>query len=254
MRKFGLIGFPLGHSFSAKYFAQKFESENIRDCQYDNYPLGNIDMLPGLIRSEPFLEGLNVTIPYKTSVFRYLDKTDPEAAAIGAVNVIKIDRVSGETKLTGYNSDIRGISDSLASFLTMPGCEALVLGTGGASLAVCHVLRKAGLTYHRVSRTRKEGIISYTDISRELIDRVNLIINTTPLGMHPDTGSFPEIDYALLTPRHTLFDLVYNPEITAFLAKGRERGCSTITGLKMLVSQAERAWEIWNSDDTGIIL
>lgn len=251
MRKFGLIGFPLGHSFSSGYFSQKFEREGIADCQYVNYPIGDLAMLPGLVRSEPFLEGLNVTIPYKTSVIRYLDETDPEAAAIGAVNVIKIRRLHGGLRLTGYNSDIKGIGDSIASYLAMPGCEALVLGTGGASLAVCHVLRKAGLLYHLVSRNRREGIISYNDVDRELIGRVSLIINTTPLGMYPGTESFPDIDYSLLTPRHTLFDLVYNPEITTFLAKGRERGCTVITGLKMLISQAERAWEIWNSDDSG---
>ncbi len=247
MRKFGLTGFPLGHSFSAGYFSRKFEREGIEGCSYFNFPLDNIDQLPELINSEPFLEGLNVTIPYKTSVMAYLDYLDPEAAAVGAVNVIKISRDAEKPRLEGYNSDIRGISDSIASFLALPECEVLVLGTGGASKAVCHVLRQAGLRYFLVSRNRREGIISYGDISRELLQRVSLIINTTPLGMYPDTQSFPDIDYSLLDSHHTLFDLVYNPEITVFLAKGQERGCGIITGLKMLVSQAERSWEIWNS-------
>ncbi len=251
MRKFGLIGFPLGHSFSSEYFTQKFERENISGCLYANFPIENIGMLPDLVNSEPDLEGLNVTIPYKTVVIGYLDEIDPEAAAIGAVNVVKIHRRGGRVRLAGYNSDIKGISDSIASFLACPSCEVLVLGTGGASKAVCHVLRKAGLFYYLVSRRRGEGIISYDDISSELIDRVSLIINTTPLGMYPDTERFPDLDYSLLSPRHALFDLVYNPEITTFLSKGKERGCGIITGLKMLKSQAERSWEIWNSDDVS---
>jgi shikimate dehydrogenase len=249
MRKYGLIGYPLGHSFSKSYFAEKFLREHISGCSYENFPIPELSLLPELLANEPDLQGLNVTIPYKSAIFRYIDKLDPEAHEIGAVNVLKIKRQAGRIKLYGYNSDVTGISDSLMPYISGKVKNALVLGTGGSSLAVCHVLRKLGLNITQVSRNRREGIIGYSDISAEVIIDAGLIVNTTPLGMFPDTGTRPDINYNLLSEKHILFDLVYNPELTFFLRSGMEKGCTLITGLKMLHSQAERAWQIWNDND-----
>lgn len=246
MRKFGLIGYPLGHSFSKKYFTEKFSREQIKGCSYENYPLSDIIQITGLLRDKD-LEGLNVTIPYKTSVIKYLDKTDPEAEKVGAVNVIKIKRTDGKTELTGYNSDITGIMATLSPVLNADIKNALVLGTGGSSKAVCHVLKKINVQYTLISRERKSGCITYSDINPEILENSRLIINTTPLGMYPDTISKPDLNYDLLGSRHILFDLVYNPEMTSFLKFGKERGCTVLSGLRMLHSQAERSWEIWNS-------
>lgn len=249
MRKFGLIGYPLGHSFSKKYFAEKFHNEHIPDCDYENYPLKDINRLQDLIAEEPELVGLNVTIPYKSDVISLLDWISPEADAIGAVNVIKIKRTEGEVKLSGFNSDITGISDSLVPYIKGTAGNAIVLGTGGSSRAVCYVLKKLGLSVTLVSRYKKPGIISYADIDARMIDSANLIVNTTPLGMFPDIKSKPDINYKLLGNKHILFDLVYNPELTSFLKMGAEQGCVIISGIKMLHSQAEKAWEIWNDDN-----
>jgi shikimate dehydrogenase len=248
MRKFGLIGYPLGHSFSKKYFLEKFTRENISDCSYVNFPLRDIGIFRDLILNEKDLIGLNVTIPYKSEIMGYLDSISPEASEIGAVNVIKFRRIKGTVSLYGYNSDIAGISDSLSPYVTPDLNSAIVLGTGGSSRAVCYVLKKLGISINQVSRNRREGIISYRDITPSMIREAGLIVNTTPLGMFPDTEGYPEIDYSLLSDKNILFDLVYNPEITTFLRKGAEMGCSVVGGLKMLHSQAERAWEIWNSD------
>jgi shikimate dehydrogenase len=248
MRKFGLIGYPLGHSFSKKYFTEKFLTENISDCSYDNYALKNLDEFRELVASNDELSGLNITIPYKSEIIRFLDVIDPEAEEIGAVNVIKIRRTDGQMKLYGYNSDITGIRDSLLPIMEDNVRNALVLGTGGSSRAVCHVLKKLGLKVDMVSRERKPGILIYSDIDSGIIANTQLIINTTPLGMFPNTESRPEINYRKLNSRHILFDLVYNPEITTFLRMGAEQGCSIISGIKMLHSQAEKAWEIWNND------
>lgn len=246
MRKFGLIGYPLGHSFSKKYFTEKFSREQIKECSYENYPLTNIIQISGLV-SDNELEGLNVTIPYKSSVIKFLDKTDPEAEKVGAVNVIKIKRTSGKTELTGFNSDITGIMTTLSPVLNPEIKNALVLGTGGSSKAVCHVLKKINIQYTLISRERKSGCLTYSDINPEILENNRLIINTTPLGMYPDTVSKPDLKYDLLGSRHILFDLVYNPEMTSFLKMGKERGCTVLSGLKMLYSQAEKSWEIWNS-------
>ena len=248
MRKFGLIGYPLGHSFSKKYFTEKFITEHISDCSYENYPLKNLDEFRELIVSDQQLTGLNITIPYKSEIFRFLDVIESEAAVIGAVNVIKIRRHEGQIKLYGYNSDVTGIRDTLLPFIKENVRNALVFGTGGSSRAVCHVLKKFGLNIDRVSRKRKPGILVYSDIDSEIINRTQLIINTTPLGMFPNIESRPEINYKMLNKTHILFDLVYNPEITTFLRLGAEQGCSTISGITMLYSQAEKAWEIWNND------
>ena len=246
MRKYGLIGYPLGHSFSKKYFTEKFIKEGIKDSVYDNYPLTDINQIPALISDVPELCGLNVTIPYKSEVLRFLDFIDKEASEIGAVNVIKISRGEGRLFLSGFNSDVTGISDSLKPFFKNNLNHALVLGTGGSSRSVCFVLKKNGVKITMVSRESRAEVITYGDISPDLIAEIQLIVNTTPLGMYPAVEAKPEINYSLLGKNHILFDLVYNPEITAFLNSGLKQGCEVISGIKMLHSQAERAWEIWN--------
>jgi shikimate dehydrogenase len=249
MRKFGLIGYPLGHSFSRKYFTDKFHNEQITDCLYENFPLTYISQIKELLMNEPDLAGFNVTIPYKTEIIKYLTNISPDANEIGAVNVVKISRSGEKKELSGFNSDITGIRDSLSPYINKDIKNALVLGTGGSSKAVCFVLRKMGIKVITVSRSRSTDSISYSDIDSVLIKKSGLIVNTTPLGMYPNVETFPEIDYSLLGKEHVLFDLVYNPEITAFLRKGSERGCSVISGLKMLRSQAEKSWAIWNDDN-----
>lgn len=248
MRKFGLIGYPLGHSFSRKYFTEKFSRDHIENCSYENYPLTNIGQLADLIKDTD-LEGLNVTIPYKTSVIKYIDKADSESDAIGAVNVIKIHRRNNKIELFGFNSDIMGIRDTIAPVIISGIKNALVLGTGGSSKAVCFVLKSLSVPYTLISREKKPSCLTYSEITPELIRTSRLIINTTPLGMFPDVNSKPDLRYEFLGRKHILFDLVYNPEITAFLKTGQERGCTVLSGLKMLYSQAERSWEIWNSND-----
>ena len=247
MRKFGLIGFPLGHSFSRKYFTEKFAREGISDCIYENYPLTDISQLQEL-STDPELAGLNVTIPYKTAVLPYLGRIDPEASAVGAVNVIKIKRHPDSIELRGYNSDIFGIADTLGPVMNRGIGKALVLGTGGSSKAVCHVLSSMLIDFRLVSRQKKAGCLTYRDLDKHVLESVGMIVNTTPLGMYPLTEGSPDINYDLLGPDHILFDLVYNPEITTFLRRGQERGCTVLSGLKMLHSQAEKSWEIWNSD------
>jgi len=249
MRKFGLIGYPLGHSFSRKYFSEKFIRENIRDCSYDNYPLNSLDEFPDLISADPEICGLNVTIPYKTEILKYIDETGPGIEEIGAVNVLKIKRNENKIKIYGYNSDVTGIRESVIPYLRRNVKEALILGTGGGSRAVQYVLAGMGLKITLVSRSEKQGCITYKQISPEIIGQADIVVNTTPLGMYPDINTAPDIDYSLLNEKHILFDLVYNPEMTRFLKMGQERGCSVITGIKMLISQAERSWEIWNDSD-----
>jgi shikimate dehydrogenase len=249
MRKYGLIGYPLGHSFSKKYFTEKFHNENISDCSYENFPLESISGLQRLIVEEPELLGLNVTIPYKSDVIRFLNKISPEAEEIGAVNVIKLTRHAETVTMSGFNSDVTGIRDSIFPYLKDYIRRALVLGSGGSSRSVCYVLEKAGIDVIPVSRNKKPGLITYSEIDKEMLKSTFLIINTTPLGMYPDTDSKPDINYRLLGSRHILFDLVYNPEQTSFLKAGAEQGCFIINGIKMLHSQAEKAWEIWNDNN-----
>jgi shikimate dehydrogenase len=248
MRKFGLIGYPLGHSFSRTYFSEKFKSENIADSSYENYPIPEISEFIRLIGDTPELCGLNVTIPYKTEVMRYLDITDSEAVEIGAVNVIKINRTDNRIKLLGFNSDVTGIRDSILPYKSQIK-NAMVLGTGGSAKGVCFVLRKYGINVTNVTRTRRSGFIDYSEITPGLLKRTDLIVNTTPLGMFPDTEQCPDLDYSQLSGKHILFDLVYNPERTLFLRKGERMGCIIVGGLKMLHSQAERSWQIWNDPE-----
>ncbi len=249
MRKYGLVGYPLGHSFSKKYFSGKFAAENISDCIYNNYPLENLDNFKEFINSDKELIGLNVTIPYKSKIMRFVDVLDAEAAEIGAVNVLKIKRQSHQFRIFGYNSDVTGIRDTLLPFINDNVRNALILGTGGSSMAVSYVLNKSGLNVRMVSRERKPGVMSYPDLTPEVISESQIIVNTTPLGMFPDIEGKPPINYSLLTKQHILFDLVYNPELTSFLKMGADKGCITLSGIKMLHSQAEKAWEIWNNDE-----
>lgn len=246
MRKFGLIGYPLGHSFSKKYFSEKFVSDHIRDCSYENFPLQNLENFIEFVESDKYLAGLNVTIPYKTEVMRYLDVIDREAGEVGAVNVIKIVRQPEKILLYGYNSDITGILDSLMPYTGERLKNALVMGTGGSSKAVCYIIKKLGMEVILVSREKKPGILTYNDLNDEIISNTQLIVNTTPLGMFPNIEDKPEINYSRLNKSHILFDLVYNPEYTTFLKMGEMQGCRIISGLKMLYSQAEKSWEIWN--------
>jgi len=242
---FGIIGYPLGHSFSKKYFNEKFVREGLDGHYYEAFPLEEVHQLPGLIKSLPNLRGLNVTIPYKEQVLPYLEKLDEEAGQVGAVNVIRVE----EGILTGYNSDIHGFEKDLEDFLgsrKRDKLPALVFGNGGAARAVVHVLRKWGYPFLSVSRTEGKSNIVYGAVSAALIRSHPLLIYTTPLGMAPNTATFPEIPYHALSPEHFLYDLVYNPAETAFLKKGMQMGAKTRNGLGMLYGQAEKAWEYWN--------
>lgn len=241
-----MVGFPLGHSFSQPYFENKFRQEAICDSSYLNFELPDIGMLPAVIQAHPTLIGLNVTIPYKLSVIRIIDHLDPVAEQVGAVNTIKIKRDSGKVTLTGYNTDVTGFEASLASLIGELKPEALVLGTGGASLAVIHVLEKLLIPYRKVSRQATYTSLSYNQLNEAIIQNHRLIINCTPLGTWPDIGECPPIPYEGIGEGHFLFDLVYNPEITTFLARGSSRGALIRNGWDMLVGQAEAAWRIWN--------
>lgn len=247
MRKFGLIGYPLGHSFSKQYFTLKFARESLLNCRYDNYELENPDHILDLIHLHHDLCGLNVTIPYKTEVIKYLDSIDNEASEVGAVNVIKVTYREGNPFLKGYNSDVFGFEQSLLPFLKDKKIKsAIVLGSGGSSKAINYVLRKLQIKTVSVSRSPQLGRITYSDLTPKLVLDNKLIINTTPLGTFPEVNDRPDFRYEYLTPEHILFDLIYNPELTAFLKEGKDRGCEIIGGLKMLHLQAEKSWEIWN--------
>jgi shikimate dehydrogenase len=249
LRLFGLIGFPLSHSFSGSYFAAKFQREGIADARYDLYPLSSINLLTALVEQNKELLGLNVTIPYKEKVLPFLNETEPAATDIGAVNTIKIFRKGKNSILKGYNTDIYGFGESLKPLLkeSIRSEKALILGTGGASKAVAWVLRKMGFEVIFVSRNpSKPDHISYGMVSESTINEVRVIVNTSPAGMHPHVDDFPDIPYQHLSKKHILYDLVYNPEMTLFLQKGREQGAIIKNGLQMLHLQAEKSWEIWN--------
>jgi len=246
MRQFGLIGYPLGHSFSASFFTKKFKEEGI-DAKYMNFPLESIDEFKGLVKEEIDLVGLNVTVPYKQEVIPYLNSLSPTAEAIQAVNTISFRRSEGMLELVGDNTDVIGFRRSLEQYLKPHHSSALVLGTGGSSKAVLHVLDLLGITYSRVSRTAGEKQITYGDLTDELLSKATLIINTTPLGMYPGVETFPRIPYEALSPNHLLFDLVYNPEKTEFLSRGEKQGSEIVNGHDMLIYQAEASWKIWNA-------
>jgi shikimate dehydrogenase len=248
MRLYGLIGFPLSHSFSKQYFSEKFLREKLTGCRYENFPLASLDALPALIESYPELMGLNVTIPYKEKVLDMLDRMDENARAIGAVNTIKITRGQGKPMLEGYNTDAFGFYASLQPLLDRNVKSALILGTGGASKAVGYVLNNLGISCLFVSRNPRRGDhISYTELCGPVLYNFQLVVNTTPVGMVPDTEACPDIPYEFLTEKHLLYDLVYNPPETMFLRKGKEMGAHTANGMGMLQLQAEKAWEIWNT-------
>ena len=248
MRKLGLIGYPLGHSFSAGYFAEKFKKLNITDCRYDNYPIENIDLLTSLLKNETELIGLNVTIPYKEKVIPYLTELHPYAKGIGAVNTIKINRLGEGVKLVGFNTDSYGFRQSLLPALKSSHKKALILGTGGAAKAVEWVLHDLNLETVYVSRFPKnDKILSYTDLTANVIKEYTVIVNSSPLGMYPNTGACPAIPYEHIGVSHILYDLIYNPLKTLFLQYGEQQGATIINGLRMLQLQADKAWEIWNS-------
>ena len=276
MRLYGLIGYPLGHSFSQKYFAEKFAREGITDAHYELFPLENISGLPALLKQHPDLCGLNVTIPHKESVIPFLHELDETARAVGAVNCIKIEN----QRLKGYNTDVIGFEKSLLNwgelFHVNPtpdpsptgrgaveyrerypprgggvggGVDALILGTGGASKAVAYVLQKLGITFHFVSRNPSgDNHITYDTLKKNdafIIHHSTFIINTTPLGMAPNTDSCPNLPFGRLTPQHLVYDLVYNPTETLLLQRAKAQGCTVKNGLEMLHLQAEAAWDIW---------
>ena len=246
MKKFGIIGYPLGHSFSPGYFNEKFANEGI-DAHYDKYELPVITDLQAIIDYTPDLCGFNVTIPYKEKVMSYLDNVSPEARAIGAVNVVKVTRKDGDTPyLEGYNSDVIGFMRSIEPLLDKHHKKALVLGTGGASKAVSYGLHQLGIETVLVSRSQKDKTIQYQQITPELLNEYTVIVNCTPCGMAPHFNECPDIPYEALTKQHLLYDLVYNPDETLFLKKGKAQGALTKNGLEMLLLQAEAGWEIWN--------
>ena len=245
MKKYGLLGYPLGHSFSRNYFNQKFEAERI-DAEYLNFEIPEIKEIKNVIKENPELNGLNVTIPYKEQVIPYLDDLDEDARLIGAVNVIKFSKgLFGKVKLKGYNSDIIGFKQSIEPLLKEHHRKALILGTGGASKAVFQGLKQLGVASTFVSRKAKEYCITYEEITPKIMEQYTVIVNTTPLGMYPNVNACPDIPYDLLTSDHLLYDLLYNPDETLFMRKGKEKGAVVKNGLEMLLLQAFAAWEIW---------
>lgn len=243
-RKYGLIGFPLSHSFSKGFFAEKFAKEHIVNTQYENYPIESVDQFHQLWQHEPQLQGINITIPHKKAVIPFLDHVSTVVHAINACNCIR--KYNG--KLYGYNTDVIGFEKSLKPFLQPHHQKALILGTGGAAAAVAWVLEKLGISFKYVSRSDKgEGIISYDTLNDAILNEHHLIINTSPVGMFPNVKEAPALHYEVLTNKHHLYDLIYNPAETLFLTKGKERGASIQNGLEMLHLQAEASWEIWNS-------
>lgn len=251
MQKYGLIGYPLKHSFSIGYFNEKFRSENI-DAEYVNFEIPDINDFMKVIEENPNLCGLNVTIPYKEQVIPFLDALDPDTAKIGAVNVIKIIRQKGKIRLVGYNSDIIGFTQSIQPLLRPTHKKALILGTGGASKAVFHGLKNLGIESTFVSRTHEQdSVLVYSELTPEIMAEHTVIVNCTPVGMYPKVDFCPDIPYECLTPDHLLYDLLYNPNTTLFMKKGEERGADTKNGLEMLLLQAFAGWEIWTLPAQG---
>jgi shikimate dehydrogenase len=242
---YGIIGYPLGHSFSQRFFNEKFERENI-NAEYLKFPIAAISEFPALVAGNPALKGLNVTIPYKEQVIPFLDEMDGNAQEIGAVNVIKLFRESGKIRLKGYNSDMYGFQNSIAPLLKPHHTKALILGTGGASKAVLQGLKNLEVAFRLVSRTKRGGCLTYSELDEAIMQEYTVIVNASPVGTFPNVDEYPQIPYKLLTKKHLLYDLVYNPAETAFLRKGRELGAQTKNGAEMLNLQAIKAWEIWS--------
>lgn len=250
MRRYGLIGRSLRHSFSQRFFSQKFAREGRSDCQYELYELSDLSGFQDFVRTHSELLGFNVTIPYKQQIVSLLDEVDVEAERVGAVNTVRIFREGHSVRTVGYNTDVEGFRLSLVGH-PLPD-KALVLGTGGASAAVMHVLHSWNVDCKQVSRTKRDGMFCYTELSPAIVNAYQMIVNCTPLGMYPDVETKPEIPYDALTEHHFLYDLVYNPEETMFLREGRLRGAQTQNGYSMLVLQAEASWKIWNASQRQI--
>ena len=250
LRQFGLIGYPLSHSFSQGFFSKKFLNEHIKDVQYDNFPIPSINDFSALWQQHEVLEGLNVTIPYKKEVIPFIQFPSSVVQKINACNCIR----KFNNELYGYNTDVIGFEKSLQPLLKTWHTKALILGTGGAAAAVEYVLQKLGIAYQLVSRNDQSkatiynaSVINYAVLNEEIINQHRLIINTSPIGMYPNIDEAPSIPYAFLSDKHYLYDLVYNPGETLFLAKGKEKGATIKNGLDMLHIQAEESWAIWNS-------
>lgn len=248
MDKYGLIGYPLGHSFSKSYFNEKFENEGI-NAEYINFELPTLDSLPEILASNPELKGLNVTIPYKEKVISYLDSISPEARAIGAVNVIRVDHKGNDTYLKGFNSDVIGFTKSIEPLLERFHKKALILGTGGASKAVNFGLKSLGLETVFVSRFERPGTIQYSQITPDIIQEYNVIVNCTPCGMYPHIDECPQLPYEAMTSKNILYDLLYNPDETLFMKKGAQHGATVKNGLEMLLLQAFASWEFWHNKE-----
>lgn len=248
MDKYGLIGYPLGHSFSKSYFNEKFENEGI-NAEYINFEIPTLDSLPEILASNPELKGLNVTIPYKEKVISYLDSISPEARAIGAVNVIRVDHKGNDTYLKGFNSDVIGFTKSIEPLLERFHKKALILGTGGASKAVNFGLKSLGLETVFVSRFERPGTIQYSQITPDIIQEYNVIVNCTPCGMYPHIEECPQLPYEAMTSKNILYDLLYNPDETLFMKKGAQHGATVKNGLEMLLLQAFASWEFWHNKE-----
>lgn len=249
MKKFGLIGYPLGHSFSKKFYQEKFEQENITGVHYDLYPLEDISTFPTLYERDPEFRGFNVTIPHKRNVMRFLNEFSPEAAEINAVNCIQIRWQATKPYLKGFNTDAFGFEHSLRPLLTQNHTQALVFGNGGAAQAVFYILRKLGISFKIVSRSHHNGDLTYPELTKDIIASHTLLINCSPVGTFPKVEEAPEIPYEGIGAEHLLYDLIYNPEETTFLKRGKERGATTKNGHEMLLLQAEKNWEIWNQEN-----
>ena len=246
MDKYGLIGYPLGHSFSISYFNQKFQDESI-NAVYENFEIPTIEALDEVLDSNPNLRGLNVTIPYKEKVLPFLNSISPEARAIGAVNVIRVIHEGKSIKLKGYNSDVIGFTKSIEPMLDNKSHKkALILGTGGASKAIDYGLRNLGLETVFVSRYERPGTIQYKSITPEVIQEYNVVVNCTPVGMYPHTEECPELPYEAMDQHTILYDLIYNPDETMFMKRGAQYGAQTKNGLEMLLLQAFASWEFWH--------
>ena len=248
MDKYGLIGYPLGHSFSISYFNQRFHDEDI-DAVYENFEIPSIDILPEVLSQNPELKGLNVTIPYKEKVIPFLDSVSPEARAIGAVNVIRVIHEGKNVKLKGYTSDVIGFTQSIEPLLEKCHKKALILGTGGASKAIDYGLRSLGLETVFVSRYQRPDTIQYEKITPDDIREYNVIVNCTPLGMYPKVDTCPNLPYEAMDRSTLLYDLIYNPDETLFMKRGLTRGATVKNGLEMLLLQAFASWEFWQSED-----
>ncbi|MDE5987169.1 MAG: shikimate dehydrogenase [Prevotella sp.] len=245
MDKYGIIGHPLGHSFSPGFFNEKFHNENI-DAVYEMFDLPQIEAVIEVLASNPELRGLNVTIPYKQKIMHYLDELSDEARAIGAVNVVRISHDNGRVHMKGYNSDVIGFTRSIEPLLEKHHKKALILGTGGASKAVEYGLGKLGLETVKVSRYERPDTIQYEKVTADIVKEYNVIVNCTPVGMYPDTEECPQLPYEAMDSHTLLYDLIYNPDETLFMKKGRQNGAVTKNGLEMLLLQAYASWEFWN--------